>query len=541
MKSILVKICLSTSALIGFSFDSGNNDSEQKPNVLIIICDDLNDSVEGMGGHPQAITPNINSFMSEAVSFQNTHCNAPLCGPSRASLWTGIYPHKSGIIGYSQNRYTWRDSPVLENAVTIFEHFSSNGYDVYTTGKIFHNNQHTAKLIQTLNGEESFQNNSSFGPSPWNGVSETPHVPHPSMKLPWGLNYFETVAPLSDVPNILPMPHKGIPGYSGWRLNGKPFFFESIDNRDKMPDEISAQWAVEQLQKDHEKPFFLTVGFVRPHCPWVVPDEFFNLFDSGSLISPPYLLNDTKDCGPLSPDRNEMHDEWTNRFSRLNKAYSNGEGWQMWLRGYLASVAFVDSQIGKVLEALNTSRYKNNTIVVITSDHGFHMGEKNLLRKNTVWEESTRVPLIIKIPGNETNTNQSCLQPVSLIDLYPTLIDICRLPGEPNRSKNKQRLDGHSLLPFLKNPEETQWNGPEIALTAVTGTSIVQTGEIPPVSEQHYSVRSRDFRYILWADGFEELYDHRNDPFEWYNLTANPEYTKKKKELNEQLKELVKF
>ncbi|MCG6187348.1 sulfatase [Maribellus maritimus] len=539
LKSIISKICLATLALIGFSFNENSDESDQRPNILVIICDDLNDSVEGMGGHPQAITPNIDRLMSEAVIFQNAHCNAPLCGPSRASLWTGIYPHKSGIIGYNQNKYTWRDSPVLKNAVTIFEHFSLNGYGVYTTGKIFHNNQHTAKLIQTLNGSGSFQNNSSFGPSPWNGLVEIPHVPHPSMKLPWGLNYFETVAPLSDVPNVLPVPHKGIPGYSGWRLNGKPFYYNNKDDRDEMPDEISAEWAIKQLQKEHEKPFFLTVGFVRPHCPWVVPDDFFNMFDPDTLVSPPYLLNDTKDCGLLSPDRYEMHDEWTNRFFRLNKAYDNGEGWKMWLRGYLASVTFVDAQIGKILDALKTSIYKNNTIVVLIADNGFHMGEKDLLRKNTVWEESTRIPFIIKLPNNEANSSKQCLHPVSLIDLYPTLIDLCELPKEPNQNINQKKLDGNSLLPLLDDPEIDIWGGPEIALTVVTGMSDVKVGELPPVNEQHYSARSQEFRYILWADGFEELYDHRKDPYEWYNLSDNPNYSQIKTRLNKQMKELL--
>ena len=541
MKSFICKsisILILLNAGIGCSKQTtAENDS--KLNIVFIICDDLNDSVEGMGGHPQAKTPNIDKLASEGVSFQNAHCAAPLCGPSRASLWTGIYPHKSGIIGYNQHVYTWRDSPVLKDAVTVFEHFAANGYQVMTTGKIFHNNHHTAQMIWDLGGKDAFAANSTFGPFAYDGVNR---VVHPSMKLPWGLNRFETFAPLSDVPKIPPHREPGIPGYEGWWLYNKPFHYNGPEDRDLMPDEKSAEWAIEKLSQYHGKPFFLTVGFMRPHTPWIAPDEFFHMHPLDSIQLPPYLTADTDDCGPLSPDRFYADNERMNSFKRLLEAYPGNDGWKMAVQGYLACVSFVDHQVGKVLKALEESDYAENTIVVFTSDHGFHIGEKNHLHKNTVWEESTRVPLIIKIPGNGKNANQECLYPVSLIDLYPTLINLCGLPEEPNSGKNDYPIDGHSLAELIKDPSGAELDVREVALTAVTGLSRADLfGEIPPVNEHNFSVRSKDFRYVFWADGFEELYDHRNDPHEWHNLADQDDYQMIKQDLKKQMNELIEL
>jgi arylsulfatase A-like enzyme len=521
----------------GFGIETDETATE-RPNVLFIICDDLNDSVEGMGGHPQARTPNIDKLASEGVRFENAHCAAPLCGPSRASLWTGIYPHHSGIYGYNQSKYTWRDSPVLKNAVTVFEHFAAHGYKVFTTGKVTHNNHHLAKMIWELSGKDAFASNSTFGPFAYDGRDR---VVHPSMKLPWGINRYETFAPLSNIPETLPDPERGIPGYKGWWLYNKPFRYKGPDDRDLMPDERSAEWAREKLSIKHDEPFFLAVGFMRPHTPWIAPDEFFQQHPLDSIQLPPYLEGDTEDCGPLSPDRFEANHERMNRFRRLLEAYPDKEGWKKAVQGYLACVSFVDHQIGKVLQALEESDYADNTIVILISDHGFHIGEKSHLHKNTIWEESTRVPLIIRLPGNEENSNRKCLHPVSLIDLYPTLIDICRLPSEPNKGKSASKLDGQSLANFIMDPSTQAGDFRRVALTAVAGFSQVDIGELAPVDEQHYTVRSRDFRYVLWADGFEELYDHRNDPHEWYNLADRSDYQQIKLDLSKKMNQLVRL
>jgi arylsulfatase A-like enzyme len=343
------------------------------------------------------------------------------------------------------------------------------------------------------------------------------------------------------VPNVLPDPGAGIPGYKGWHLWNKPFRYNGPNDRDLMPDEKSAKWAVEKLQEDHENPFVLTVGFMRPHTPWVAPEEFFDMHPLDSIQLPPYLSDDLEDCGPLHPFNFYDQPGTRNRFRRLIAAYPGNEGWTKAVQGYLACVSFVDHQVGKVLDALEASKYADNTIIVFTSDHGFHLGEKNHLHKNTIWEESTRVPLIIKYPGNTRHSNQICQHPVSLIDLYPTLIDLCELPVAPNKHGNKMDLDGVTIRELIMNPKDGVLSGRKAVLTAVMGFSEVNIGDIAPPAEQHFTIRSQDFRYVLWADGFEELYDHREDPHEWNNLVNNEDYQQIKMELKQQMGELVEL
>jgi arylsulfatase A-like enzyme len=199
----------------------------------------------------------------------------------------------------------------------------------------------------------------------------------------------------------------------------------------------------------------------------------------------------------------------------------------------------VDDQLGTVLDALTSSGHAGNTIVIFTSDHGFHMGEKDLLIKKTVWEESTRVPLVIRAPAI-AKPGRQCDQPVSLVDLYPTLVDLCGLPDKPNGDGNGRVLDGHSLRPLLADPVEGTWDGPPVALSVIEGGEPVEIGEIAPVNRQHFTVRSRHWRYCLWANGEEELYDHRTDPHEWRNVAANPEHAKTKVELREELRKLTR-
>jgi arylsulfatase A-like enzyme len=304
-----------------------------------------------------------------------------------------------------------------------------------------------------------------------------------------------------------------------------------------MTDERSAKWACEQLAAKHNKPFFITVGFMRPHCPWVVPQRYFDMFPLDEIEFPPYLADDLEDCGQFIRQM-KGKSSWYTRLERLREAYPDQEGWKRWIRGYLASVAFVDDQLGTVLDALTSSGHAGNTIVIFTSDHGFHMGEKDLLIKKTVWEESTRVPLMIRAPA-VAKPGQQCDQPVSLVDLYPTLIDLCDLPDEPNRNGNGRALDGHSLRPLLADPVGGTWCGPSVALSVIEGGEPVEIGEIAPVNRQHFTVRSRHWRYCLWANGEEELYDHRTDPHEWHNVAANREHAKMKVELREKLRKLT--
>ena len=230
----------------------------------------------------------------------------------------------------------------------------------------------------------------------------------------------------------------------------------------------------------------------------------------------------------------KYENSWYRRLERLREAYPADEGWRRWLQGYLACVAFVDDQLGSILDSLAKSPYAENTIVVFTSDHGFHMGEKDLLCKKTVWEESTRVPLVIRVPG-VTQPGGICRHPVSLVDLYPTLVDLCELPGQPNADGNGYQLDGHSLRTFLEDPAAKSWEGPAVALSCIEGGDPVETGVIAARQRQHFTVRGPRFRYVLWNTREEELYDHNIDPHEWRNLAGQPEHADVQQRLRQAL------
>jgi arylsulfatase A-like enzyme len=297
-----------------------------------------------------------------------------------------------------------------------------------------------------------------------------------------------------------------------------------------MPDEVSAEWAANILKQKHERPFFLAVGFIRPHTPLFAPKKYFDMFPPESITLPPYLKNDLDDCAQA------LRNRWSwgyQKFDGLTKA-GGEKAWKEWVRAYLANVAFVDAQVGVVLDALNASAYADNTIVVFTSDHGYHVGEKDVIQKWHLWDESTRVPLLIHVPQGKGN-GKRCQHPVSSLDIYPTLADLCGLSLEPNKGGSGTPLDGHSLRPFLEKPKRRKWDGPSVTYMSVGVSFQDKEGwDIGP----HHSVRSHHFRYTLCSNGEEELYDHREDPNEWNNLAADIQYTNTKQTLREQLESI---
>ena len=214
-----------------------------------------------------------------------------------------------------------------------------------------------------------------------------------------------------------------------------------------MPDEISAQFAVHVLKQKHDQPFFLGVGFMRPHTPLYVPKKYFDMFPLESVQLPPRLENDLDDCAVI------LRQHWLLGFQKFHALMEAGgvPMWRQWVQAYLACMAFADDQVGKVLAALDESPYRDNTIVVLIGDNGYHLGEKDFIQKWQLWEESTHVPLFIRAPG--AAAGKICKRPTSLIDLYPTLIDLCGLPKSPNAGKSEAPLGGHSLRPLLKNPD----------------------------------------------------------------------------------------
>ncbi len=542
IKHRLQFICIFLFFTSACHFESSTETKTPPPNVLLIMVDDLNDAVAGLGGHPQAKTPNIDRLMAMGVTFTNAHSNAPLCAPSRASMTTGLYPHSSGYFGGLA--YNFRKNPVLKDAKTFIEHFRDHNYQVYGTGKIQHHGSPDTAIWMNKNGEYGYGIASSFGPYPWDGKDPTVtghNVPHPG--LPVALmegsqpsNYADvTITPLSNVPEYKEDPAKGIPGYKGWRLFKKPFRYIDEENRDLMPDELYANWAVEKLSEDHKKPFLLCVGFVRPHVPHVAPQKYFDMFPLDSVKLADILPGDTADCAKtLVRDFNYGNGslDGIENYIQLNKIE---DGLKKWTQAYLACVAFVDDQIGKVLDQLERSAYSENTIIVLASDHGYHMGQKNWVYKHSLWEESTRIPFVWAGPGIARGAKVG--QPTSLIDIYPTLIDLCDLPENPNEFTNQMELDGFSLRPFLKDPVNGSWEGPDFALTYVSSkTGMVQgAGMTSRPQDHHGAIRTDQYRYILCSNGEEELYDHQNDPNEWQNLSNDPLFYEVKQKLKAKL------
>jgi len=421
----------------------------EPPNVLLIAIDDLNDWVGCLEGHPQIQTPNIDALAARGTVFTNAHCQAPLCNPSRTSLMLGLRPSSTGIYGLAP---WFRDVEALSEIVTLPQHFRTNGYTVLSTGKIYHGGYPPERDRATE--FDRVGPPASVGARPDQKlIGETPGGNHPLMD--WGV-----------------FPHED----------------------EEKGDYRVANWAVEQLESPPEDPFFLAVGFFLPHVPCYATPEWFDMYPNESLIMPRVFHGDRDDTPEFS-----WFLHWSLPEPRLSWMEQSGN-WRSLVRSYLACTSFVDAQVGRVLDALEASGRADETIIILWSDHGYHLGEKEISGKNTLWEPSTRVPLIIAGPG--LNAGQRCSRPVELLDLFPTLIDLGGLPDRPGRE-----LEGHSLVPLLEDPEADR---PWPAITTH--------------NPGNHAVRDERWRYIRYADGSEELYDLEADPEEWTNLAGDPYY-----------------
>ena len=272
------------------------------------------------------------------------------------------------------------------------------------------------------------------------------------------------------------------------------------------PDVVNADAAIEFLQQDHDKPFFLMYGLWRPHTPFTAPKRFFDQFDPEQIqVPPPGYAEDDLDDVPQ--EGRSISEIWGRRW--INSGKDHPERWRRLMHGYLATTAFADWSAGRVIEALDASPYGENTIVIFWSDNGFHMGEKNHFEKCTLWEAAARTPLAIRMPG-QLNAGATSTRPVNAIDFYPTLVDLCGLkaPSQP--------LEGLSLRPLLEDPDAT-WDRPSITT----------------YGEGYFSARDERFRYIRYPDHTEELYDHQADPHEFRNLAGESEYDEVKKRLGD--------
>ena len=517
------------------------------PNVLVILCDDLNAPSEPGGQWDPVPTPNLDRLAESGVRFTNAHSNAPLCAPSRPSFLTGLHPVTTAYYGGTANAQVrhWRDNPRLRRAATLMEHFRNRGYFVCGTGKVFHNFHEDPFVWQDRNGLSQFGHLPSWGPFPWDGVERNytrpPDVPpHPSTPFVRGMMGY---APLSDVPSVPGAADGPAPGYEGWRLYNRAFRYEGPEDRDLLPDELNARWAAERLREGGElpaeKPFLMVVGMNRPHFPQFTPEDYFDAVPLEAVSLPENPGAGLEDAPPAIGEWPlEGHRRGSRRaFEAIMENGGEAELRRM-KRAYLASVAFVDDQIGTILDALAQSPHADNTIIVVTSDHGYHLGDKRFVGKFTLWEESTRVPLIFTGPGIAKGLAVDA--PVSLIDLFPTLNDLAGipnpvLPGE--RGGEPLPVDGFSLVPFLEGKNE--WDGPDAVLTAVGSARPVPPDEMQRARDQHFSLRDRDFRYIRERTGAEGLYDVKADPRETRNLIEDPAYANVLREFRTELQRRV--
>ncbi|VGO11998.1 Choline-sulfatase [Pontiella desulfatans] len=500
-------------------------EAKPRPNVVLIVCDDLNDyitGIPGQTGHSQSLTPNVEKLARSGVAFRRAYSNNPVCAPSRSSFLTGIYPHTSGNLFWSK----WYENDVLKNSNTLMEHFRNNGYHVAGTGKLMHHH-----WPESWSGGE-YKNKTDYGPYWFNGEKRWSH---PSVPEPFaGIGPIDgSFAPLGPKPD-------GVPENAGWKYGwGKeqPLDFSDSESRALTPDELNAAWAVKKIgefgRQKGSDPFFLAVGFVRPHTPLHVPQEYFDRFPMDEINLPEIKENDAADTH--YKDIFDPEQKGLRYYRTLLESYDGDkeQALKKFTQAYLACVAAVDDCIGQVVGAIDNSPLKDNTIIVVTSDHGWQMGQKEYLFKNSPWEESLRIPFIVRAPGI-AKPGGIAEHPISLIDLYPTLVDLCGLEGDTSKNNRGAKLDGYSVRSFLEDPVSGKWEGPEGALSMIYGelNNSIPAGKDDDLESQVWTYRTERWRYIRYNDGVEELYDHENDPREWHNLAGNPEYASVKKKLN---------
>ncbi|MDF1861720.1 MAG: sulfatase [Verrucomicrobiales bacterium] len=421
------------------AFSVGGITASERPNVLFIAVDDLNDWIGCLGGHPQARTPNIDRLAERGMLFTNAHCQGTMCNPSRISLLWGRRPSSTGF--YDNHYPVSREPEFLESHVSLPQHFAANGYKTLSAGKIFHS-----------------------------GIKIGDHVEVVGPRLGQWLKRFDKK--VHDKPKQW---------HRTWDFGPQDY------DESEFTDYVSAGWVSDQLKASYNRPFFLSVGFYRPHVPFFPPRR---VYDSLTEIQLPSTLADDWEDIPDAARRVTL----SNPKIPTHEWMKEGGRWELAVHAYLACVAWTDEQVGRVLDALEQGPHADNTIIVLFADHGYHLGEKQRWSKFSLWERTTRVPLIISTPGGLTGSSP---RPVELLSLYPTLIDLCQL--SPN-----EKLEGISLKPLLEDPK-AKW--PHVAISTL--------------GQNNHALRDERWRYIRYADGSEELYDHDSDPHEWTNLMAS--------------------
>jgi arylsulfatase A-like enzyme len=419
---------------------------KERPHVLFLAVDDLNHWVGHLGRNEQAKTPNIDRLARRGVTFTRAYCAAPVCNPSRAALMSGLRPGQTGVYDNGQD---WQKAIAAEKTLTT--QFRKAGYRAFGAGKIYHGGAHrAAEWDDYLRGA---------------GKKLTASKRHPDAK------------------------DNGVGGIRFAPLQGED---------SALPDYHFVSYGVAQLKNKHDRPFFLAVGLQKPHMPWNVPKRYYDLFPLDKIKLPPHKKDDLDDVPPAGVKMARPGGD--------HAAMVKSGRWKEAVQAYLAAVAYCDAQVGRLIDALDRSDHKDNTVVVLWGDHGWHLGEKSHWRKFALWEEATRAPLIWVAPG-VTKPKGRCGRPVDFMSVYPTLCELCAVAVP-------KHVTAPSLVPLLRD-QKAKWDAPAITT----------------YGRNNHAVRTERWRYIRYADGGEELYDHDKDPHEWTNLAGDKKLAEVKKGL----------
>lgn len=411
----------------------------KKPNVLFIAVDDLNHWVGYLGRNSQTRTPNLDRLAARGVWFTRSYCAAPVCNPSRAALMSGLRPGTSGVYDNSENFV-----PAIPVDITLTTQFRKAGYYVCGSGKIYHS--------------------SIYREGEWDD----------SLRIPGGRRNRE----------------EDNSAQGTLRAGKLPIGPLNVSDED-MPDYKFVDYAIEQLNKKHDKPFFIACGLTKPHLPWSVPKKYYDKFPLEGIQLPPYRENDLEDLPPIAL-------KYANGPANDHETILKADGtntWKQAIQAYLATINFSDAMIGRLLDAYDKSPQRDNTIICFWSDHGWHLGEKHHWRKFALWEESTRSPHIWVVPGL-TKANSRCDRTVDFMSIYPTLMELCGLP-------TPSHVQGKSLRILLADPK-MEWGAPAVTTYRLN----------------NHTIRSEEWRYTRYSDGGEELYNEVKDPYEWTNLAG---------------------
>lgn len=469
-------------------------DVVKKTNILFIAVDDLNDWIGCMKGHPQAKTPNMDRLAQRGVLFTNAHCAAPVCLASRTAIFCGRYPDQTGV--YSNWGKTKGKPPGKDLQLPVS--LSASGYETLGTGKLYHEKGagyfdgyfDTEQRWSPFTDEQVKYTEEEL---PSKGSATPRHVIHA------GPGSRDWVLPLNGLPS-----ERNAGG-----VEGESFDWGPVNVQDgEMGDVRITDWAIRKLDETRSKPFFLGVGYYRPHIPLFAPQQDFDGLPPVEDIQLPMVkAEDLADLGPEG--KRTALDAIT---AGTHELVAKNQQWKQAVRSYLACITFVDRQIGRLIDQVDASAYADNTWIILWSDHGWHLGEKEHWGKWTGWRQATRAPLIIVPPRSQTAVRgKPCAEPVSLVDLYPTVLEVCGLPVKPG-------LSGVSLVPLIANPD------------LQTSRAVVTTFD-----PGNHALSMKDWRLIKYNNGEEELYDIKNDPHEWNNLAGDKAWLEKLIEMRQRL------